>query len=71
MALLSRAIYFAVLSALVTAALLIGAFLAALVGFGHGKVVALLFSVSLGLLIASLRYLTNEIRLYMANMHLE
>jgi hypothetical protein len=60
-----------VLSALVTAALLIGAFLAALVGFGHGKVVALLFTVSLSLLIASLLDLTREIRVYMANMHLE
>jgi hypothetical protein len=71
MVLLSRAIYFAVLSALVTAALLIGAFAAALVGFGHGQVVAMLFAVSLGLLIASLVDLTREIRVYMANMHLE
>ena len=41
MELLSRAIYFAVLSALVTAALLIGAFLTALVGIGHGIVAAM------------------------------
>jgi hypothetical protein len=71
MVLLSRAIYFAVLSALVTAALLICAFLAALAGFGHGQVVALLFVVSLGLLIASLLDLAREIRVYMTNMHLE
>jgi Protein of unknown function (DUF2721) len=71
MVLLSRAIYFAVLSALVTAALLIGAFAAALVGVGHGRVVALFFALSLGLLIASLTELAREIRIYMANMHLE
>jgi len=71
MALLSRAIYFAVLSALVTAALLICAFLAALAGLGHGHVVALLFVVSLGLLIASLLDLSREIRVYMANMQFE
>ena len=71
MVLLSRAIYFAVLSALVTAALLIGAFLTALVGVGHGRIVAMLFAVSLGLLIASLLDLAREIRVYMANMHLE
>ena len=43
MQLLSRAIYYAVLSALVTAALLIGAFVAALVGLGHGGVMAVMF----------------------------
>ena len=71
MVLLSRAIYFAVLSALVTAALLIGAFVAALEGVGHARLVALMFVVSLALLIASLVDLTLEIRVYMANMHLE
>jgi uncharacterized protein DUF2721 len=71
MALLSRAIYFAVLSALITAAFLIGAFLAALAGVGHGRIVALMFALSLGLLIASLVELTREIRIYMTNMHLE
>jgi hypothetical protein len=34
-------------------------------------VVALLFAVSLGLLIASLLELTREIRVYIENMHLE
>jgi hypothetical protein len=71
MALLSRAIYFAVLSALVTAALLIGAFASALVGIGHGRIVAFMFTLSLALLMASLVELTREIRVYMANMHLE
>ena len=71
MELLSRAIYFAVLSALATAALLIGAFVAALSGVGHGRFIALMFAVSLGLLMASLVELTLEIRVYMANMHLE
>jgi hypothetical protein len=71
MALLSRAIYFAVLSALVTAALLIGAFASALVGIGHGRIVAFMFTLSLALLIASLVELAREIRVYMANMHLE
>ena len=42
------------LSALVTAALLITAFLSALVGIGHGKMIALLCAVSLALLMASL-----------------
>jgi hypothetical protein len=69
--LLSRAIYFAVLSALLTAALLIGAFLTALVGIGHGQVVAALFAAALALLMASLVELAREIRVYMAHMHLE
>jgi hypothetical protein len=71
MELLSRAIYFAVLSALMTAALLIGAFLAALVGIGHGHIVAMMFAAALALLIASLVELTREMRVYMAHMHLE
>jgi Protein of unknown function (DUF2721) len=71
MVLLSRAIYFAVLSALVTAALLIGAFLAALVGIGHAGLVALMFTVSLALLMASLVELTREIRVHAATMGLD
>ncbi len=71
MVLLSRAIYFAVLSALATAALLIGAFFAALAEIGHARFVALMFAVSLVLLMASLVELTREIRVHMANMHLE
>jgi Protein of unknown function (DUF2721) len=71
MVLLSRAIYFAVLSALVTAGFLIGAFVAALEGIGHARLVATMFALSLALLIAALLNLTREIRVYMANMHLE
>src|SRR3984885_2347224 len=71
MVLLSRAIYFAVLSALTTAALLMSAFVAALSGVGHARFIALAFAVSLALLMASLIELTREIRVYMANMHLE
>jgi hypothetical protein len=71
MELLSRAIYFAVLSALLTAALLIGAFLAALLGIGHGHIVAMMFAAALALLMAALVELTREIRVYMAYMHVE
>jgi hypothetical protein len=71
MALLSRAIDLAVLSALVTAGFLIGAFVAALEGIGHARQVAMMFAVSLGLLITAQVELTREIRIYMANMHLE
>ena len=71
MFLLSRAIYFAVLSALITAALLIGAFLTALAGTGHGRIVAVLFTAALALLMASLVDFTREIRVRMVHMHLE
>jgi hypothetical protein len=71
MELLGRAIYFAVLSALVTAALLIGAFLAALVGVAHGRIVAGMFVVALALLMASLADLAREIRVHMATMGLD
>jgi hypothetical protein len=71
MELLSRAIYLAVLSAFLTAALLICAFLAALVGIGHGQIVAMMFTLALLLLMASLLQLAREIRVYMKHMHLE
>jgi hypothetical protein len=71
MELLSRAVYLAVLSALVTAALLISAFLAALVGIGHVQVVAAMFVAALTLLMASLVALTREMRVYMAYRRLE
>lgn len=71
MELLSRAIYFAVLSALATAALLILAFLAGLLGIGHGQVVAAMFVFALMLLMAALVELAREIRIYMAHMHQE
>jgi hypothetical protein len=71
MELLGWAIYFAVLSALVTAALLIAAFLAALVGVAHGGIVATMFVVALALLMASLANLAREIRVHMATMGLD
>jgi hypothetical protein len=71
MELLGRAIYLAVLSALATAALLILAFLAGLLGIGHGRVVATMFTLALLLLMASLVQLAREIRVYMRHMHLE
>jgi hypothetical protein len=71
MFLLSRAIYFAVLSGLITAALLIGAFLTALAGIGHGRIAALLFTAALALLMAALVEFAREIRVRMVHMHLE
>ena len=71
MTLLGNAIYLAVLSALVTAMLLIAAFLAGLLGIGHGGIVAVMFMVALALLIASLIQFAREIRLHMATMHLD
>ena len=71
MFLLSRAIYFAVLSALITAALLIGAFITALAGIGHGRTVAVLFTAALALLMASLVDFTREIRVRTVHVHLE
>jgi hypothetical protein len=71
MEILSRAILFAVLSALATAALLILAFLAGLLGIGHGQVVAVMFVLALILLMAALVELAREIGVYMTHMHLE
>jgi len=71
LSLLSRAIYFAVFSALVTAALLVGAFVTALFGFGHGVVMAVMFIVALSLMVAALFELAREIRLHMTTMHVD
>ena len=71
MELLGRAIYLAVLSALVTAALLVAAFLAALAGVSHGGIAAVMFVVALILLMASLAELAREIRLHLATMGLD
>ena len=71
MELLGHAIYLAVLSALATATLLVLAFLAGLLGIGHGQIVALMFVLALLLLMTSLVQLAREIRVYMAHMHLE
>ena len=70
-ALLGAAIFYAVLSALVTALLLSAAFLAALAGIGHGGIVAVMFVVALALLIAALVQFAREIRLQMATAHLD
>jgi hypothetical protein len=50
---------------------MIGAFLTALFGIGHGRIVAVLFTAALVLLMASLVDLTREIRVRMAHVHLE
>jgi hypothetical protein len=71
MVLLGRAIYFAVLSALMTAALLVSAFLAALADVAHGRIVAVMFVIALALLMASLTDLAREIRLHLATMGLD
>ena len=71
MVLLGRAIYFGVLSALVTSALLIAAFAAALLGVGHGAIVAVMFVVALGLLMTCLVNLALEIRIQLATMGLD
>ncbi len=71
MQLLGSAIIYGVLSPLDTAALLICAFLAALVGLAHGGIVAVMFVVALALLMASLIELAREIRVQMATMVLD
>ena len=69
--LLGRAIYFGVLSALVTSALLMAAFAAALLGVGHGAIVAVMFVVALALLTTCLVNLALEIRIQLATMGLD
>jgi Cu/Ag efflux pump CusA len=69
--LLHHAIYLSVLSALATAALLILAFVCALIGINHRSGVALMFIVALALLCAALLEMTREVRLAMNSMHLE
>ncbi len=69
--LLGRAIYFGVLSALVTSALLIAAFASALLGVGHGAIVAVMFVAALALLMASLVNLALEIRIQLGTMNLD
>jgi Na+/melibiose symporter-like transporter len=60
--LMHGAIYFAVLSGLCTAGLLIAAFMAAILGFRHQLGMALLFVLALALLMASLVQLTRDVR---------
>ena len=66
-----RAIYFSVLSALSTAALLILAFALAVFGIEHRIGVALMFVLALALLMGSLVMLTLEVRLAIRSMHLD
>jgi hypothetical protein len=68
---LNRAIYFAVLSGLCTAALLIVAFACALLGISHTTGVALMFIIALILLMSSLVELTREVRMSLRTMHLD
>jgi hypothetical protein len=69
--LLGRAIYFGVLSALVTSALLIAAFASALLGVGHGAIVAIMFVAALALLMTCLVNLALEIRIQLATIGLD
>jgi hypothetical protein len=69
--LLGRAIYFGVLSALMTSALLIGAFASALLGVGHGAIVAIMFAAALALLMACLVNLALEIRIQLATLGID
>jgi Na+/melibiose symporter-like transporter len=59
---LHGSIYFAVLSGLSTAGLLIAAFAAAILGFHHQLGMAILFVIALALLMASLVQLTRDVR---------
>jgi len=70
-AFLNRAIYFAVLSGLCTAALLIVAFAFALLGLSHTTGVAIMFIVALILLMSSLVEFTREVRMSLRTMHLD
>ena len=69
--LLNHAIYLCVLSALVTAALLIVAFVCALIGVGHRAGVALMFVGALALLMTALTQLAREVRMGLKSMHLD
>jgi len=69
--LLGRAIYFGVLSALVTSTLLIAAFASALLGVGHSAIVAIMFVLALGLLMTCLVNLALEIRIQLATIGLD
>ncbi len=69
--LLGNAIYFGVLSALATSILLVAAFGAALLGVGHGVIVALMFVAALILLSASLVNLALELRVHMSTITID
>lgn len=65
MHILHGAIYFAVLSALSTASLLVAAFVSSLIGLRHELGMAVLFTLALLLLMGSLVNLTRDVRLAM------
>jgi Protein of unknown function (DUF2721) len=71
MKLLSRAIMFSVISAFVTAVLLVLSFLAGLLGLGHGAIVAIFFVIALVLMMLALADLAREVRIQIATMHLD
>jgi hypothetical protein len=71
MAFLNHGIYFAVLSGLSTAALLVISFACALLGINHRTGVAVMFVLSLLLLMVALVDLVREVRLNLKTMHWE
>jgi Protein of unknown function (DUF2721) len=71
MKLSSRAILFAVISAFVTATLLVMSFLAALFGMGHTGAVAALFVIAPIAMMVSLGDLALEAPIQFSTMHLE
>jgi hypothetical protein len=71
MVMLNRAIYFAALSGLCTAALLIVLFACALLDISHRSGVAVMFLLALILLVASMIELIRDVRLNLETMYLE
>jgi hypothetical protein len=71
MALLNHGIYFAVLSGLSTAALRVISFVCVLLGINHRTGVAVMFVLSLLLLMVALVDLVREVRLNLKTTHLE
>ena len=71
MVLLDRAIYFAALSGLCTATLLIVLFVCALLGIHYGAGIAALFVLALLLLMVSIVELIRDVRLNLKTMRLE
>jgi len=71
MVLLNRAIYFAALSGLCTAALLIVLFACALLDISHRTGISTLFVLALILLMISIVELVRDVRLNLKTMHLE
>jgi|SRR5271170_574020 hypothetical protein len=69
--LLNRGIYFAALSGLCTAGLLIVLFACALLDISHRTGIAVMFVLALILLMASLMELVRDVRLNLETMHVE